>query len=103
MGPPLVVEVDVAAERSSRLADAVVGLQIHLLVFDAAPEALEEHVVAPRAPAVHADRNLVLDQDVGEGVTRELAALVRVEDFRSAMTSQRLLFRLNAECRLHSL
>src|SRR6266511_4965007 len=71
MGPPLVVEVDVAAERSSRLADAVVGLQIHLLVFDAAPEALEEHVVAPRAPAVHADRNLVLDQDVGEGVTRE--------------------------------
>jgi hypothetical protein len=30
----------------------------------------------PRAPA---DRNLVLNQDVGEGVTRELAALVRVE------------------------
>src|SRR5262249_40281017 len=72
MGPP---EVDVAAERSSRLTDAVVGPQIHLLVFDAAPEALEKHVVAPRAPAVHADRNLVLDQDVGEGGTRELAAL----------------------------
>jgi hypothetical protein len=45
-----------------------------------ASEAVEEHVIAPRAPAVHADRNLVLDQDVGEGVTRELAALVRVED-----------------------
>jgi len=33
-------------------------------VFDTAPEALEEHVIAPRATAVHADRNLVLDQDV---------------------------------------
>jgi hypothetical protein len=29
-----VVEVDVAAERSSRLVDAVIGPQIHLLVFD---------------------------------------------------------------------
>src|SRR6516225_9975209 len=66
------VEVDVAAERSSRLVDTVIGPQIHLLVFDTAPEALEEHVIAPRAPAVHADRNLVLDQDVGEGVILKL-------------------------------
>ena len=57
------------------LLGAVIDPQIHLLVFDTAPEALEEHVIAPRAPAVHADRNLVLDQDVGEGVTRKLAAL----------------------------
>src|SRR5262245_40536689 len=54
MRPMAVVEVDVAAERSSRLVDAVIGPQIHLLVFDTAPEALEEHVIAPRAPAVHA-------------------------------------------------
>src|SRR5262249_8745348 len=65
MRPMAVVEVDVAAERSSRLIYAVIGPQIHLLVFDTAPEALEEHVIAPRAPAVHADRNLVLEQDVG--------------------------------------
>src|SRR5262244_2992713 len=77
MRPMAVVEVDVAAERSSRLVDAVIGPQIHLLVFDTAPEALEEHVIAPRAPAVHADGNLVLDQDVGEGVTRKLATPYR--------------------------
>jgi hypothetical protein len=87
MRPMAVVEVDVAAERSSRLVDAVIGPQIHLLVFDIAPEALEEHVIAPRALAVHADRNLVLDQDVGEEVTRKLAALVRVEDLRIASAS----------------
>jgi hypothetical protein len=33
-------------------------------VLDTAPKALEEHVIAPRAPAVHADRNPVLEQDV---------------------------------------
>ena len=52
--------MDVAAERSSRLVDAVIGPQTHLLVFDTAPEALEEHVIAPRAPAVHLDRACVL-------------------------------------------
>src|SRR5262249_34638258 len=50
-------------------------------------QTLEEHVIALGAPVVHADRNLVLDQDVGEGVARELAALVRVEDLRIAMPS----------------
>ena len=42
-----IVEVEVAADRSAGLADAVVGSQIHLLVFDAAPQLLDEHVVAP--------------------------------------------------------
>src|SRR5262245_1486893 len=59
MRPMAVVGVDVAAERSSRLVDAVIGPQIRLLVFDTAPEALEEHVIAPRAPAVHLDRACV--------------------------------------------
>src|SRR5207247_9830248 len=97
MRPMAVVEVDVAAERSSRLVDAVIGPQIHLLVFDTAPEALEEHVIAPRAPAVHADRNLVLDQDVVEGVTRKLAALLLVEVWRVAMKRRRRLQALNTE------
>src|SRR5215510_11647462 len=38
MRPMAVVEVDVAAERSSRLVDAVIGPQIHSY-FDTAPEA----------------------------------------------------------------
>jgi hypothetical protein len=37
MWPPAVVEVQVAADRSAGLANAVVGVQIHLLIFDAAP------------------------------------------------------------------
>src|SRR5262245_24813715 len=101
MGSTAVVEVDVAAKRGTRLADAVIGPQIHLLVFDAAPETLDEDVVAPRAAAVHADRDPTLDENVGEGLRGKLAALVGVEDLGHAMTSKRLLQGFNAERRLH--
>ena len=47
MRPAAIVEVEVAAERGTGLGHAVVGMQIHLLVFDAAPQPLDEYVVAP--------------------------------------------------------
>ena len=49
------------------LRDAVVGAQIHLLVFDAAPEPLDKHVVAPGAFAVHADGYAIAGERAGEG------------------------------------
>src|ERR1019366_5699832 len=55
MWPPAVVEVQVAADRSAGLADAVIGVQIHLLIFYAAPQPLDEDVVPPSPFAVHAD------------------------------------------------
>src|SRR5206468_1482165 len=82
-------------------ADAVVGPQIDLLVFDAAPQAFDEYVVAPGALAVHADCDAVVGEHAGEGRAGELAALIGVEDVRLAVTSQRILQRLDAEYRLH--
>jgi hypothetical protein len=38
-------------------ADGLVGVQIDLLVCDALPESLHEHIVAPAACGVHADLN----------------------------------------------
>ena len=35
VGPAAIVEVKIPADRSTSFADAVVGAQIHLLVFDA--------------------------------------------------------------------
>jgi hypothetical protein len=66
-------------------------LQIHLLVFDAAPQPLDEHVVAPGAFAVHADRNAVVGEHAGEGRAGELRTLVGVEDLRLAVLGQRIL------------
>jgi hypothetical protein len=54
-------------------------------------------VIAPGALAIHADRDLVLSQDIREGGGSELAALVGVDDLRSAIAGQRLLTSLDAE------
>ena len=101
MWSPVVVEVQVVAERGAGVADAVVGSQIHLLIFDAAPQPLDEHVVSPGAFAVHADCNAVAGEHAGEGRARELRALVGIEDVRLAVTSQRILQRFHAERCLH--
>ena len=89
-----IVEVQVKTDRSTGLGDAVVSSQIHLLVFDAAPQAFDEDVVPPGALAVHADRDAVLDQHAGECGAGELRALVRIEDLRLAVTSKSILERL---------
>jgi len=94
-----IVEVEVAADRCARLGRGVVGSEIHLLVLDAAPQTLDEDIVPPGALAVHADGNAIFDQHASECLAGELAALIRVEDFRLAVTSQSILQRLDAECR----
>src|SRR5260370_9044208 len=98
---PAIIKVQVAADRSASLGYAFVGPQIHLLVFDAAPQALDEHIVPPSPFTVHADRNAVGGGHSGAGPARELRALVPIEHVRLAVTSQSILQRLNAERRLH--
>jgi hypothetical protein len=78
------------------LRDAVVGAQIHLLVFDAAPEPLDKHVVAPGDFAVHADGYAIAGERAGEGLASELRALVGVEYLRLAVARQGVLQRLDA-------
>src|SRR5687768_4684905 len=77
MRPPAVVERQISADGGSRLGHAVVGFEIHLLVFDAAPQPLDKHIVAPGSLAIHADRNLVLQQDLREGRRCKLGGFKR--------------------------
>jgi hypothetical protein len=44
-----VVEVEIPTNRASCLADGFAGAEIDLLVFDAAPQPLDEDVVPPGA------------------------------------------------------
>jgi len=101
MGTPAIIKVQIAADRSAGLANAVVGLEINLLVFNAAPKPLDEHVVPPGALSVHADGDPVFDHNASECRAGELAALIRVEDIRLAVMSQGILQRLDAERRFH--
>jgi hypothetical protein len=55
MWTPAIVKIEIMADRIPSVADAVVGPQIHLLVFEAAPQSLDEHAVPPSPFAVHAD------------------------------------------------
>jgi len=92
-----IVEVEVAADASARLLYAVIGPQIDLLIFDAAPEALRKHIVPPSPLPIHADRDLVSGEQAGEGRARKLRALIRVDDLRLAVFRKRLFERLDAE------
>ena len=60
MWPAPIVEVDVSANASLGVGHRVVGVQVDLFVLDRLPQSFHEDVVAPRALAVHADRDVVL-------------------------------------------
>src|SRR6516165_7031518 len=96
-----IVEIEIASDGAAGFANAVIGPQIHLLVFDASPQTLDEHVVAPSALAIHADRYSPVGKRAGERRAGELAALIGVEDFRLAVTSQSIFKCCNAERGLH--
>ena len=49
MRAALIVERDIPADADPRIADAVIGMQIDLLVLDRLPEPFDKHVIAPAA------------------------------------------------------
>ena len=99
VGPVGVVEVEIDPQTGLGGRDRVVGFQINLLVLHAAPQALDEDVVAPAALAIHADRDLVVLEHLREVQAGELAALIGVEDFRLAVAGDGFLKRIDAEIR----
>lgn len=81
----MVVELEPGRDSGPGLGYGVIGLQIYLFVFEAAPEALDNDVVHAAALAVHAHPNISLEQHPREALAGELASLVAVEDFRLAL------------------
>jgi len=95
----LIVEHQIALQALMRSADGVIRVQIDLLIFDALPESLDEHVISPAAFSVHADLNAVVGQEPRELLAGELAPLVGVEDLGAAILHDRLPHRVEAEVR----
>src|SRR5207237_1140165 len=91
----VVVEAEPGANTSLGLGNGRIGVEVHLLVFEASPQSLHEDVVHAAALAVHADRYAVALQRAGEVVTGELAALVSIENLGSTIPGERLLERLD--------
>src|SRR6516162_9879516 len=96
-----IVEIEIASNGVAGFTDALISPQVHLLVFDASPQTLNKHIVTPSAFAIHADRYSSLGERAGERRAGELAAVICVQDFRIAVTSQCIFKCRNAERGLH--
>ena len=82
MGTFLIIEQEVVAQAPHGLFDAIILVEIHLLVFQRTPQALDENVVESPPSAVHTDGHAMSFQDADKGLGRELGTLIRVEYLR---------------------
>src|ERR1700728_2366330 len=94
-----VVSAEVTSQRGPRFGTVRVGSQIDLLVLDAPPQPLDEHVVDPSTFAIHADRNAGALEHVDPLLAGKLRSLVGVEDLRYSELRDRLLKRFEAKIR----
>ncbi len=74
-------------------------MEVDLFILETPPQPFHEDVVPPPPRPIHTDLNPVVVQQPGECLARELAALIGVEDLRSAILGHRLLHRLQADVR----
>src|SRR3984893_10924893 len=72
-----------------------IRFDVHLFIFQAAPQPLDEDVVEKSPFAVHADPHTLARKLVQERGTGKLHALIGVEYFRTAMPVHRLAQRVD--------
>ena len=101
MRPLGVVEADPFADHPPCHEAVRQFVQIDRLVLERPPEALDEDVVHVAALAIHGDTDVGIPERAGEVEAGELAALIRIEDLRPAVSGQRLVQGLDAEPGVH--
>ena len=95
-----IIEGQIAVQPAPRLRDTAIGPEVDFLIFDRPPQPFDHDIVAPRALAVHANRDLGRLQGHQKGPRGELAALIRVHDLWRAMPRQGVAERFHARLRL---
>ena len=85
VGPALVVEAEEGGEVGLGLDLRAVALEVDLLIFDSAPQPLDEDVVEAAALAVHRQLHAGGQERLGKLRRGELAALIGVEDLGDAI------------------
>jgi ABC-type glutathione transport system ATPase component len=97
--PLVIVKRKPAADPSTRFGNRSVGLDVHLLIFQAPPQPFDEDVLQKATLSVHADPDAPARKLVGERGAGELYALISIENFPPAVSIHRLPQRLDAEIR----
>ena len=85
MLPFFVVEAPPSTDPGLRLGDAGISVEVDLLVFQAAPQPLDEDIVHAPALAVHAEGDRMALEGAGEVVAGELAPLVGIVSWTPKM------------------
>ena len=85
MPPGLIVEHQSVADALFGLGHTIIGFEIDLLMFQAAPEALDKHIVHPASLAIDADLDVMVYEYICEILAGKLTTLVTVKDFRCAV------------------
>ena len=99
--PLVIVEVDPSTNPVPSVTSTREGVQVDALVFEGSPKPLNKDVVEEAPLAVHGDADPGLLQAVRPRPRRELAALVGIEDIRTAITGQSVLQRIDTELNIH--
>ena len=84
-----IVKDEVIADAPPRVRGRAVFMQVHLFVFEAASEPLDENVIEEPAAAVHADGELMVAQKAEPGGTAKLHPLIGVADLGRRVLIQR--------------
>ncbi len=79
MGTLGVIETEVATRTDSGISSILICFKIYLLIFHCPSQPLYEQVTAVAPFPIHANPDLVLLKEAGEGLTGEPGPLVRVE------------------------
>ena len=97
MGTMLIIIGEPSAKAGTQFRAGLERVQIDAFVLYRPPEPLDEDIVHPAFPAVHAYLDLGCSQYTDEGIAGEVAALTAIADIGLAETGQRLLQGVDAK------
>ena len=102
MEPFGIIPVEIRSQSIMGIGHRRILHDVNVVIFDRSPESLDEDIVKDPSTTVHADPDLVLQQDLDERHRRELNPLVAVEDIRLAVFQGRLET-IHAKCRIQGI
>ena len=88
MGAEVVVEMKILFDLLIGFRGSLILMEIDLLVFQGSPQPLGEDIVESSSFSVHADLDVMMDQDIEIAEAGELGSLIRVMDFRFSGTER---------------
>lgn len=92
-----IVTVKIFRQSVEQLQTVIRSGKVNIFVLDTAPKPFHEYIVKRPAFTVHADLDIIVLQYLSECGGRELASLIRVEDFWRPVSLDSLISRFRSK------